>query len=401
MKTPNYDKAGRVSEDVARDVARQSLRQFWRGMFASVLAGAALTCTLPAHAQSDKTVKIGALLGLSGLGSQIGQWILNGAETAVAQLAASDGPKFVIVAEDSQWNPQKGVEGFNKLTSVDKIDVLLSGGSSVMQAIAPIADERKLVLVNVGAQSPNMAGVGKFTFSALQLSDFDTAVLAKYAYNTLHYRKIATLYVNNDTGKFNQAALADFFKAAGGTITAQEAFKSNETNYGVQIAKIRATNPDAIYIVGTPAELPFAVKQTRQFAPKVPVLSYAAVESREFVNAAGDAANDIIYTTTAFDPGSKDPSIVAFANAYEGKYHEKPASPYIGYGYDAVMIIAQAMKRTGGIAGEPLRAAIYAIRRFPGITGENVFRDDGTVAKDIAVRKIEGGAFKTVTVVKP
>ena len=374
---------------------------FWRKLPSALVIGALLACGTPASAQSDKPVKIGALLGLSGLGSQIGQWILNGAETAAEQLAASGGQKFTVVAEDSQWNPQKGVEGFNKLTNVDKIDVLLSGGSSVMQAIAPIADERKLVLMNVGAQSPNMAGIGKFTFSALQLSDFDTAVLAKYAYATLKYRKIATLYVNNDTGKFNQAALADFFKAAGGTITAQEAFKSNETNYGVQIAKIRATSPDAIYVVGTPAELPFAVKQVRQFAPNVPVLSYAAVESKEFVTAAGDSANGIIYTTTAFDPASKDPAIVAFSKAYEAKYREKPTSPYIGYGYDAVMIIAQAMKQSGGNAGEPLRATIYKTRRFPGITGENVFRDDGTVAKDIAVRKIDNGTFNTITVVKP
>lgn len=373
----------------------------WRKLPVALLAGAFLVGAAPAGAQTDKPVKIGALLGLSGLGSQIGQWIVNGAEIAAEQLAASGGQKFTIVAEDSQWIPQKGVEGFNKLTNVDKVDVLLSGGSSVMQAIAPMADERKLVLVNVGAQSPNMAGIGKFTFSAMQLSDFDTSVLAKYAYNTLKYRKIATLYVNNDTGKFNQAALADFFKAAGGTVTTQEAFKSNETNYGVQIAKIRSTSPDAIYVVGTPAELPFAVKQVRQFAPKVPVLSYAAVESKDFMTAAGDSANDIVYTTTAFDPDSKDPAVMSFVKAYEAKYKEKPTSPYIGYGYDAVMIVAQAMKQNGGASGEPLRARIYSIRRFPGIMGENVFRDDGTVAKDIAVRKIEGGVFKTITVVKP
>jgi branched-chain amino acid transport system substrate-binding protein len=355
----------------------------------------------PATAQSDKTYRIGVLVGLSGLGSQIGQWNVNGAEVAAAQLASSGGPKIVIVAEDSQWNPQKGVEGFNKLVNVDKVDVLLSGGSTVMEAIAPLADERKLVLMNTGAQSPKMAGIGKFTFSVLQLSDFDTGVLTKYAFNTLKYRKIATLYVNNDTGKFNQAAFADFFKAAGGTITAQEAFKPNETSYGVQVAKIRATNPDAIYIVGTPAELPFAVKQTRQFAPNLPILSYAGIESKEFLTAAGDAANNVIYTTTAFDPDRNDPAVMSFVKAYEAKYKEKPTSPYIGYAYDAVMIVAQSLKTDGGEIGDPLRAKIQATKRFPGVTGENVFRDDGTVAKAVAVRKIENGVFKTITVVQP
>ena len=378
------------------------LKQHWTRLLGLVIAaGAIATTAVPASAQADRTYKVGVLVGLSGLGSQIGQWILNGAETAAAELASSGGPKITIVPEDSQWVPQKGVEGFNKLVNINKVDALLSGGSTVMEAIAPLADERKLVLMNVGAQSPKMAGIGKYTFSVLQLSDFDTAVLAKYAINTLKYRKIATLYVNNDTGKFNQEAFADFFKKAGGTITAQEAFKPNETSYGVQVAKIRTTSPDAVYIVGTPAELPFAVRQTRQFAPKVPVLSYAAVESKEFLNAAGDAANDIVYTTTAFDPERKEPAVQSFVKAYETKYKEKPTSPYIGYGYDAVMIFAQVAKATNGAVGEAMRARIHQIKQFPGVTGANDFRDDGTVAKTIAVRKIEGGNFRTISIVEP
>ena len=55
-----------------------SRRSILRGLTAAAAASMALACGLPAHAQSDKPVKIGALLGLSGLGSQIGQWILNG-----------------------------------------------------------------------------------------------------------------------------------------------------------------------------------------------------------------------------------------------------------------------------------------------------------------------------------
>ena len=100
--------------------------RLWRKLPVALITGAFLVGGTPASAQSDKPVKIGALLGLSGLGSQIGQWILNGAEVATEQVAASGGQKFSIIAEDSQWNPQKGVEGFNKLTNVDKIDVLLS-----------------------------------------------------------------------------------------------------------------------------------------------------------------------------------------------------------------------------------------------------------------------------------
>jgi branched-chain amino acid transport system substrate-binding protein len=102
------------------------------------------------------------------------------------------------------------------------------------------------------------------------------------------------MYVNNDTGKSNQVEFTRDFEKLGGKVVAIEAFKPNETNYGVQVAKIAAMTPDCVYMVGTPAELPFAVKQLRTSLPKVQILSYAGLESQEFLNAAGDAANGIV-----------------------------------------------------------------------------------------------------------
>lgn len=360
-----------------------------------------LAATGPAAAQ-DRTYKVGVLAGLSGLGAQIGQWMLDGVETAATAIdGEADGRRYEIIAEDSQWNPQKGIEGFNKLVNIDRVDVLISGGSSVMEAIAPLADQHGLVVVNAGAQSPKMAGLGRYVFSVLQLADFDIRVLTRYAHDELGYRKVALMYINNDTGKFNQAQFATDFEALGGEIAAAEAFRPNETNYGAQLAKIRASRPDALYVVGTPAEMPFAVKQARQMLPDVPILSYAGLESQEFLDAAGAAAEGIIYTTTAFDPGSDDPGVRAFVDAYAATKGGEPASPYIGYGYDALRIFDQALDETGGEAGEALRAAILERREFPGVTGDNVFQDDGTVAKAVAVKTVENGRFRVVTVVEP
>ncbi len=365
-----------------------------------MLAASAAILSAPAASAQDGP-RVGVLVGLSGGGAQIGQWILHGAEAAAAQIQKSGGPAYQIVAEDSQWNPQKAVEGFNKLANIDEVLFVLAGGSAAMEAITPISTQRELAIFNTGAQSPNMAGIGPYVFSVLQLSDFDTKVLSRYAKDTLGYGRIATLYVNNDTGTFNQEAFSAGFREAGGEIVAAESFRPNETTYGVQVAKIRAASPDAIYIVGTPAELPFAVRQTRQMMPDTPILSYAGIESQEFLDAAGGAGDGIIYTTTAYDPGSEDQHIRDFVAAYSEKFGEVPTSPYAGYGYDALMIANQALQKSGGEGGAGLRDAIYEIRKFPGVTGENTFRDDGTVAKSVAIRKIENGAFTTIEIVEP
>ena len=370
-----------------------------RRLAASVLAALVSLSAPPAQAQT--TYRIGVLAGLSGLGSQIGQWMLQGAQVAASAINAAGGPlRFEIVAEDTQWDPQKGVEGFNKLVNVDRVDALLSGGSAVMQAIAPLADQRRLVLMNTGAQSPSMAGIGKFTFSVLQLANFDVSVLARYAYETMQLRKVALLYVNNDTGKVDQVEFEKDFTALGGKIVARESFRPNETNYGAQVAKIGASQPDAVYVVGTPAELPFAIRQLRASLPATQILSYAGLESQEFLTAAGNAANGIVYTTTWFDPASEEPQVKQFVAAYRGKFGAAPASPYIGYGYDAVQILAAALAQAK-TPGEALRAAIVQTKRFPGVAGPSVFQDDGTVAKAIAVKRIRDGQYETITVVQP
>jgi branched-chain amino acid transport system substrate-binding protein len=296
--------------------------------------------------------------------------------------------------------PRRGVEGFNKLTTVDRVDVLLAGGSAVMEAIAPLADQRQIVVMNTGAQSPRMAGIGKFTFSVLQLADFDIQVLAAFAYDKLNLRQAAMLYINNDTGKFNQAEFSKSFKERGGKVVGSEAFRPNETNYGAQLAKIASVSPDSIYVVGTPAEMPFAVKQTRALMPKTQILSYAGLESQEFLDAAGEAASGIVYTTTYFDPASSDPTTKAFVEAHRARFGSTPVSPYLGYGYDAVMIVAEALGEAKA-PGEPLRAAIARRKRFPGVAGESVFRDDGTVAKAVAVKKVASGQFQVIDIVKP
>lgn len=366
-----------------------------------ILAVVLAATGLAAGTAQAEEYPIGLLAGLSGGGAQIGQWMVRGAEVAIENRNEAGDLTFRLVPEDTQWNAQKTVEAFNKVVNVDGAKMVLVGGSSPLQAVAPLADQQDIIIFNIGAQSPAVAGIAENLFHALQLSDVDIQVMARYAYDTLGLRRLAVMYVNNDTGKFTQQEFADQFKASGGEIVARETFNQNDSNFGVQLAKIRAADPDSIYLVGTPAELPFAVKQIRQVMPDVPIVSYAGIESQEFLDAAGEAAHGIVYSTTYFDPASDDPQVRALVSAYEAKYGQKPTSPYVTYSYDAVNVLADALEATGGETGTALREKILEIRRFPGVTGELVFRDDGTVAKTIAIKEVTPNGFTVREVVKP
>jgi len=381
--------------------ARSTVRAAGFALLAVLACGFGAQAQTQAQTPAQTTYKIGVMGGLSGLGAQIGEWTVEGAKTGAAVVNAENGKLHLdVIAEDMQWNPQKAVEAFNKLVNVDHVAAAMAGGSAAMQAIAPLADQDKLVLFNIGAQSPTMAGIGKYVFSVLQLANFDVSVLANYAYDQLKLRKVALFTVSDDTGKFDQAEFEKDFTRLGGTITARESFRPTETNYGAQVAKIAASRPDAVYLVGQPADLPFAVRQLRATMPKTQILSYAGLESQEFLHAAGSAANGIVYTTTYFDPASEQPDVKTFVDAYRKLYGKIPASPYIGYGYDGMRILAAAL----AVAGEPgqkLRDTIATTKRYPGVTGQVVFQPDGTVEKAIAVKQVKDGKFDTITVVQP
>lgn len=364
-----------------------------------LLAATAAVLALPVASAAAEPVRVGVLVGTSGASAQIGNWTNRGVEIAVEQLnKAANEERFTIISEDSEYKAQKGLEGFNKLTTVDNIQVLIGSGSAVLPTIAPLADQREIVVMNVGAQSPAMAGIGKFTFSVLQLADFDIEVMAKYAYD-LGMQKGAILYLSNDIGKSNSVEFVKQFEGLGGKITASESFRATDTNYGPQIAKIAAGQPDFVYLVGDVDVAAAATRQIKAMMPKVQILTYGGMESQNFLNAAGPAAEGMLYTQTDFDPNSGDPTMAALAEQYKAKYNEDLSSPFVGYAYDAMMIVADALDLSQE-TGEPLRAAIMEKRNFPGVTGAVSFRDDGTVAKTVVIKGVKDGKFELVSKVE-
>jgi branched-chain amino acid transport system substrate-binding protein len=278
--------------------------------------------------------------------------------------------------------------------------VLIAAGSVVIAPIAPLADQHQIVVMNVGGQTPALAGIGKFTFSVLELADFDIQVITKYAFSNLGLKKGAILFLSNDVGKFNSVEFEKQFKALGGEIGANESFRSTDTSLGAQVAKIASGSPDFVYVVAEVDSTAAAVRQVRALMPKVQILSYGgSVENKIFLNGAGSAANGLLYTATDYDPDSADPGTKAFAAAYQAKYGSKPESAFIGYAYDAMMILAAGLDKSKA-PGQPLRDAIMAQRSFPGVTGAVKFRDDGTVSKSVLIKKIADGKFETVTKVQ-
>ncbi|MCK4458341.1 MAG: ABC transporter substrate-binding protein [Methanosarcinales archaeon] len=131
-------------------------------LFLAVIAGACLQDTQPDE------IRIGAILPLTGEAAEYGEDAKLGIDLAVEEINAAggiNGKRIQVVYEDSQATPSQGVSAIQKLTTVDKVPVIIGAmASSVTLAIAPIAEENKVVLLSPASSAPQITEAGDYIF---------------------------------------------------------------------------------------------------------------------------------------------------------------------------------------------------------------------------------------------
>jgi branched-chain amino acid transport system substrate-binding protein len=345
--------------------------------------------TLPTTKQ--QTIKIGAVLPLTGDLATYGQNARDGIELAKEEVNSKGGIKVEVVYEDSKGQPQAAVSAMQKLITVDKVSCIIGEvASSPTLAMAPIANQRKVVLLSPAASSPKITNAGEYVFRIWPSDDFEVSVMADYV-NRKGYKRVAVLYVNNDYGKAMYEAFARKVKGYGVAVVAVEPFQQNATDLRTQLTKIKAAQPDAIYLISYPKETIVFLGQYRQLGLKVPVLSTSAFEDPQILKTQKAAAEGVVFTSP-IPPDPKDQVVMAFRKNYKAKFGKEPGL-VADYGYDALKLIVEAARLGGGTDGERIKRGLEKIKDFKGASGLINFDANGDVVKPSGLKTVKGGQF--------
>jgi branched-chain amino acid transport system substrate-binding protein len=354
-----------------------------------------------AWAQGKDPLKIGVTMPLTGSQAGYGNDFVIGMRQAVADLNDAGGVAgrpLEIVVLDTQAEPALGINAMNRLVNVDKVPVILTAWSSVIKGQAPSANREKVLLINTGANAPEIARLGDFVYSTFPLADVDITALAKYTYDKLGKRKAAVLYINNDTGIEAAKIYKDVFEKAGGEVVAYEAYDPKATEFSGMLLKVRAANPDMVHVHGLIADVPMVIAQMRQLGLQQRISSYSAGYNQKLIDQLGPAAEGFIVTSLA--PGAADnPRVPAFLERWKKEQSRLPNGlPYIQYQYDSVYLAAQlyqhVLENKQEPTGETMREALLAIKEFDSpMTGKTVI-DGHRVRKPVFLLTVENGQFK-------
>jgi len=337
-------------------------------------------------------IRIGIVLPLTGDGANYGKRCLNGISWAVDKINRSGGitgRKLVTVVEDSRSTPKDAVTAISKLISADHIKIVVGDiMSGPTLAMAPIAEQNKVVLLAPGASNPSLRDAGDFIFRDWTSDDYDGKAMADYLLK-VNQKTVGLLVQKIDYAVGVADALAREFNALGGKVIQREEFETTETNLRTYLAKLKTAGVPNVYLSAQSQETGMALKQAIEIGYRPRWFTTLTVDTPECARIAGKARESVIFTTPAFDLSAQTPVMTSFVDGFKERFGQDPEAA-AGHGYDAINILTRVISSVGTDPTD-VKNELYKVRDFPGVTGNMSFDDHGDVLKPISIKQIKQG----------
>ena len=368
-----------------------------------VLAATSFVFAAP---KKGATIKIGGVAPLSGGVAVYGVECKNGIDLAIEEINAAggiNGKKVVLISEDDEGNPDKTVNAYQKLTSKDKVKLIIGSlTSGCTQAITNRAQAQKVVQIAPAATAPAITDAGDYIFRACYTDPFQGKVGGKFAIETLNAKNAAILY---DAGNDYSVGLTENFEsaftAAGGTIVAKEAYTTDDKDFNAQLTKIKSASPDVVYLPDYYNVVALIAKQLRVQGIDTPIVGADGWDG--ILGNAGDEVLNGFYSNH-YAVDSTSPAVQNFVQAFNKKYQKNPNS-FAALGYDCVYLLKDAIVKAGSAEAAAVKVALEATNGDY-VTGHLTFDANHNPVKSavmLEIVKSDEGSLTTVykTTVNP
>ena len=350
--------------------------------------------TTPQTEDGISEISIGLVLPLTGHLATAAEQMKQSFNLALNKInmASSNNTRFKFIVEDDTSTPDGAVASFNKLIHQDGVPVILGPATSgATQAAFPIAQKNQVVAISPTSAARGLSAIGDFVFRIPLTTDVVILRGIKTTQAKLGYQRVATMYDETDLFSTDRdVALREVLAANGVEVLTTETFQSNDTDFSAQLTRIKALNPDAIFVSALPPEKPEILIQGHELGISVPfiVSSLTSVE----VEAAGAAAEGAItfmgWLSTDDTPGNQ-----AFVQNYSTAFDTEPSS-FAAASYASVYILAEAIKTAESTDSISIRDALANIKDFDTVLGKFSFDANGDAVYEPKTLIVKDGALQ-------
>ncbi|MEN8210360.1 MAG: ABC transporter substrate-binding protein [Thermodesulfobacteriota bacterium] len=357
---------------------------------------------LAAPSFAAEPIKIGALYSLTGGMSSIDTPSLRGAKLAAKIINANGGllggRMIELLSVDAKTDQKAAAIGAKKLLSKGVIAGIGHSDPSFVLPSAPLFQKKGIPFVTSGATLPTLpAMIGDCLFMVPFGDDDQAFAIADYSFKSLGIKNVV---VWTDNSMDFTKTLSRFYKQRakehGINIVLEDFFMMGDKDFSAQIARLKnaSPKPDAVFISAIPNEAGLTTKQIRENGLTLPIVSADGFDTDLLVTVPGkELANDIYFSTHTYRADSR-PVVTKFVKDYEKEYGVPPENAFAPLGYDAVALIADAIKRADSAEPKALKNALAKTMGFKAVTGEISYtRPSRVPVKGVSIISVKKGKY--------
>lgn len=389
------------------------------GNFKKFMAVAAVSCmaltTMTAcgdqGSADSNEVKIGLNFELSGETANYGTPEFKGAKLAIKQANENKDNKFkyTYVEGDNKSAADESTNVATKLATSDRVNGIVGPATSGASAATyQVATDNKVLVVSPSATATNVTladgktkdSVYPYVFRVCFEDPYQGAAMAVYAKDTLKKEKAVVISdSSSDYAKGLSKAFQEKFEQKGGKIVTELNYQAKDTDFNVQLTKIKEKDFDVIYIPGYYNEVGLIIKQARAMGIDTPIVGGDGFDSTDLVKLAGKENLNDVFFTTAYTTVNASDALTKFIADYKAEYNEEP-SMFSALSFDATNVLIQSFEKAGEVDNEKARDAMEKLE-FSGATGNFTFDETHTPKKAALVVELVDGVQKNAVEVDP
>jgi branched-chain amino acid transport system substrate-binding protein len=304
-----------------------------------------------------ETIKIGAVLPLTGPNATIGADQQRGVELAVEQINGEDGvmgKDLEVLVEDSAGTPEGAIDAARKLVETEGVPVVIgeySSGNTV--PMAQFLQQEGIVHLNPGSSSPDLRDIGEYSFGVIGLDDVAGQFTAEKAWD-LGYKTAAFLGPNNPYGQGLVRETRASFEELGGTIEESILYTEGKTDYRNEVQRLAAGDPDVMIYTAYGTEAATINRQAFELGLSEQLPFFCVY----LTLCAADSPPESVEGQQGIEVNYIGPDGEWYQDLYMEKYGEDFSSTFNGYLYDAVQLSALAIEEAGSTEPDAIRDAL-------------------------------------------
>lgn len=336
---------------------------------------------------------------LKGKMADLGVYGRNGATLAVEKINSQggiDGRPLEILAEDDDNTPEGAVKADTTLLEAGAVAIIGHMTSSQTMAAIPTVTEYGGLLISPTSSTPELTNKKDAFFRTMMDNTNQSGELAEYVYSALDINSVVIVAdVDNKsyTSTYSKG-FTNIFTGLGGKILDTLSYSSSkETNWDALATKIKQLNPDALLIVSPAHDAVALAQHVNTSHTNIRLISGAWAYTDELIKWGGEYVEGMIFGID-YAADNPNPEFIKFRESYRHRFGVMPNFA-AAFSYEAVLVLAEALKKTGG-SRDGLADALAPSETINGVIGPFKLNEYGDVKRNVFIVTVQDGGYRTV-----